>query len=620
MRYWTGSTRRTVDIEPSRGRIGGGGEGTVYRVVDQPSLVAKVYNHHPGPSDKLRAMVRSPPQDPTRDRGHVSIAWPTDVLLDQRGVVSGFLMPAVHNPVPVASVYHPSDRLRTNPGFDYSYLYRAADNLCSAMAAVHAKGYVVGDVNDLNVLVTNQALVTLIDTDSFQVQDPRSGRVYRCTVGREEFTPPELQGRRFSDLDRSVHHDLFGLAVLLFQMLMEGTHPFNSAYHGNGDAPALGESIRQGLFSFGRAPGLFSVPPNAPPYELLPTAVRDLFTRTFDMAHRQPALRPTADVWSRALKNAETQLIACRTNAQHKFGSHMGSCPWCARAQRLHVDFFPSASTPRVAAPTPLPPRVSTIRPPPVARIRPRSGWGLRVRSALALRGIGKAWIGVGFGTAVACWLPLQDLWKVAVALACLASSIHVVGRARGALGLWRLTGLAALLFGGLGVLATSEWTSAESSVAPSVLPTATQLRPLPSPRIQAAALTLDNYYRGLNDGNSFGAVGYFAPSVERYIQMRTTTPAAIDKYVRRDLPRQFPGYRFAFDRDSIEERNPFVFLYKEHGPYHGVVNPPKTTTTVVVCVEMDVSFRIVFLRQFFSTNDLSRVRSCPRGAVSTLP
>ena len=43
--------------------------------------------------------------------------------------------------------------------------------------------------NESNILVTDTALVTLVDTDSFQVREPHNGGVYRCPVGKPEFTP-----------------------------------------------------------------------------------------------------------------------------------------------------------------------------------------------------------------------------------------------------------------------------------------------------------------------------------------------------------------------------------------------------------------------------------------------
>src|SRR5436305_1951244 len=98
------------------------------------------------------------------------------------------------------------------------------------MDALHSRDYVVGDVNESNILVADTALITVVDTDSFQVRDPDGKTVFHCPVAKPEFTPPELQGRQLHDVDRVPAHDRFGLAVLIFQLLMEGTHPFAGIY------------------------------------------------------------------------------------------------------------------------------------------------------------------------------------------------------------------------------------------------------------------------------------------------------------------------------------------------------------------------------------------------------
>jgi DNA-binding helix-hairpin-helix protein with protein kinase domain len=60
----------------------------------------------------------------------------------------------------------------------------------------------VSDVNQSNFLVNDQALATLVDTDSFQVRDPDGSKVYRCPVGTPDYTPPEMQGVAFAGVNR----------------------------------------------------------------------------------------------------------------------------------------------------------------------------------------------------------------------------------------------------------------------------------------------------------------------------------------------------------------------------------------------------------------------------------
>ncbi len=109
-----------------------------------------------------------------------------------------------------------------------------------------------------------QALITLVDVDSFQVSDSTSGAIFRCPVGKPEFTPPELQGKAFADIDRTFAHDLFGLAVGMFRLLMEGIHPFNGVFSVQGDPPLLENRISSGQFPHGKRRVAFRPKPSAP--------------------------------------------------------------------------------------------------------------------------------------------------------------------------------------------------------------------------------------------------------------------------------------------------------------------------------------------------------------------
>ncbi|MEA5488987.1 MULTISPECIES: helix-hairpin-helix domain-containing protein [Pseudanabaena] len=315
--------------------IGSGGEANIYTVQINSELVAKVYHQpHGDYARKLAFMVANPPVDPLAKEGRVSIAWATELVTDL-GLVVGFLMPKLDTSKakPIFQYYNPSERRKESPTFSYVSLLRTARNLARAVRSVHSRGYVIGDVNESNVLVAEDAIVTLVDTDSFQVNDGTT--VYRCTVGKPEYTPPELQGVSFRDVDRSVEHDLFGLGVLIYQLLMEGTHPFGGVFRGQGEPPELKERIKAGHFPHGRRGIPYNPMPLAPSFQMLPVALQELFLLCFEQGHSNPAARPTADVWSKALGVAEDGLVRCGVNGQHYYSGHLGVCPWCERAAKL---------------------------------------------------------------------------------------------------------------------------------------------------------------------------------------------------------------------------------------------------------------------------------------------
>ncbi len=371
-----------------------GGEAVIWAPPTLPGQLAKVYlAPTPERADKLAAMLANPPDDPTAKQGHTSIAWPTQRLLGEDGPCVGFVMPRVEKALSLFDVYNPKSRLQTWPLFHYGYLLRTALNLAVAVRALHARGYVLADLNESNVLVNVQTLVTVVDTDSFQVR--AGGRVFRCAVGKPEYSAPEIRGADFKQIDRTPEHDNFALAVLIFQLLMQGTHPFAGRFTGQGEPETLARRIAAGHWPFGRPPrGPYEPIPSAPPFAVLPFPVRELMRQCFEDGHARPSARPAADDWRRALAEADAELTDCVVNPQHHFHKSLDACPWCELRERQGRDPFPSREQlrSRVDAATPaagvmvLPTAIPIAVPAPAARPARSTPPALPVLSALPVR------------------------------------------------------------------------------------------------------------------------------------------------------------------------------------------------------------------------------------------
>jgi hypothetical protein len=61
--------------------------------------------------------------------------------------------------------------------------------------------------------------------------------------------PPELQGKRLDQVTRTSNHDSFGMAVLVFNLLFMGRHPFAGKYLGRDDMP-MDKAIAQFRFAY----------------------------------------------------------------------------------------------------------------------------------------------------------------------------------------------------------------------------------------------------------------------------------------------------------------------------------------------------------------------------------
>jgi len=315
--------------------VGRGGEATVYRVRGQTGWLAKIYEQgaRPNYADKLTWMISHPPENPTRSIAHPSLAWPSALLYDSKDKLAGYMMPHIHAAVPMLEVFNPRRRQATLPRFDRRYLHRTARNLSAALTALHTRGYVVGDLNESNVLVTPSALISLIDTDSFQVQEVRDSQTlyHPCPVGKLEYTPPELHSQAIGSIVRQPEHDAFALGVLIFQLLMEGSHPFRAQWQGGGDPPPIETRIAQGVFPYTTIPDSRVRPPKGvPDLNRLHPVLVELVFRCFIDGHKDPQQRPVPGQWERALATAENALVQCPN--RHLFSNHLTECPHCRTA------------------------------------------------------------------------------------------------------------------------------------------------------------------------------------------------------------------------------------------------------------------------------------------------
>ena len=312
--------------------VGRGGEATVYRVRGQTGWLAKIYEQgaRPNYADKLAWMISNPPENPTRSIAHPSLAWPSALLYDSKHVLAGYMMPHIQTAVPLLEVFNPRRRQATLPRFDRRYLHRTARNLSATLNALHARGYVVGDLNESNVLVKPSALISMIDTDSFQVQEMHGSQIlyHPCPVGKLEYTPPELHRHAIGSVIRQPEHDAFALGVLIFQLLMEGSHPFRAQWLGSGDPPTIETRIAQGVFPYSTFPNSRVRPPKgAPDLNQLHPALVELIFRCFIDGHKDPQQRPGSEKWVQALATAENALKQCPN--RHLYSNHLAVCPHC---------------------------------------------------------------------------------------------------------------------------------------------------------------------------------------------------------------------------------------------------------------------------------------------------
>ncbi len=319
--------------------LGEGGEGAVYEVTTDQRIAAKIYNSAltRDQSDKIRAAA-SLKKLPVNRRVDTITAWPQELLTQQSGAAVGFLMPRFVGYKDIHNLYSPRGRRSQFPHADWRHLIRAAANTAIAFSLVHEAGYVIGDVNQGGILVAKDVTVKLVDCNNFQIK--ANGRTYLSEGGVEHFTPPELQGTTLQGILRTPNHDNFGLAVLVFQLLFMGRHPFAGRPLYTSEMP-IEKAIAECRFPYGarRAAAQMEPPPSTPPLQIVGDEVASLFDRAFSREVMSRG-RPPAEDWANALGRLEQNTRQCTSNATHWYFTRLSTCPWCKLGEETGVELF----------------------------------------------------------------------------------------------------------------------------------------------------------------------------------------------------------------------------------------------------------------------------------------
>ncbi len=212
--------------------IGQGGEAEVYDLGDgrvvkwwkpadhpdfagQPAAQAAAEHRLAEAPAKLRALPAGLPP---------AVVAPNGLALAGRRStrVVGFTMPRVTG---TALLSYGEPRWRREHPIDGSQLVAALLALHEAIAGLHRAGVVIGDCNDLNVLVDHTARrVHLIDVDSYQLPG------FPCSMFSERVLDPRLcDGELVPSRPHDRDSDWFAFAAMAFRTLL-GLGPWGGVY------------------------------------------------------------------------------------------------------------------------------------------------------------------------------------------------------------------------------------------------------------------------------------------------------------------------------------------------------------------------------------------------------
>ncbi|MEZ5427316.1 MAG: tetratricopeptide repeat protein [Pyrinomonadaceae bacterium] len=313
-------------------QLGRGGEGTVYACDGDFEMVAKIY-HEPVDEEKAEKLLWMAGNK--EDQLLKVAAWVIDVLRDKPdGRVVGFLMPNVRAKE-IHELYSLKSRRIYFPEATWHFLVHTAANLARAFYLLHRNDHIMGDVNHGNCVVLADGTVKLIDCDSYSIRTDRLR--YPCEVGVTTHLAPELQGKNLRGVERLSKHDNFGLAVIIFQLLFLGRHPFAGNYLGDKDK-SLEDCIREYRFAYGNNKEMTKVeqPPGTLSLSEVSPRLAAMFERAFLIDDR-----PSPREWIEALEDFSGNLKQCTLHPGHHYYNQLVNCPWCEIESQTGLMLFP---------------------------------------------------------------------------------------------------------------------------------------------------------------------------------------------------------------------------------------------------------------------------------------
>lgn len=291
-------------------QIAGGGEGQIYILPECPEKVLKLLNSRfatPAFRDHLQAIIRC--KVPAEVDGCVLVSLPETLAYDENGRFVGYSMPRIRSRLMLYNLW--IDPEGYFPHFSLEDRYAVAYNLAKALDHLHRHGLVMGDLNPANIVLNANGSVTLCDLGSCSVTDPLTGVRFENSVGMGDYLAPEVY--RPAGTHFTPQSDSFSLAVLIFQIITLGCHPFNTArinydetkYSSYGFSRNTEVMIGSPYFSTVENQ---KIPDYARPFLPGLEPLLPLFQRVFGynaeilLSPHQTALRPTPREWQEALK------------------------------------------------------------------------------------------------------------------------------------------------------------------------------------------------------------------------------------------------------------------------------------------------------------------------------
>lgn len=273
-------------------KLGSGAQANVYKAYFQGKEYAAKIFHSPSTliTKKLMAMIENAPTNLYKAVNGFTLpklTWPIRLIYHPKSNEAvGYLMELI-DPVNSFTLDYFYDfnlikKLHSPEESALSCRLEIAANLSEAVAELHNLGHHCIDFKPQNIRVYKSShAVTLIDCDGFSILDRNNNR-YPAHLLSTDYISPEVTRNKMQPENLGEQHDLYALAVIIFQLLNNGIHPFQGIPKRDFSLPNTNdEKAANGLYPYGIQENSRIQPSRQSIHNCFPPILRHLFDRAF---------------------------------------------------------------------------------------------------------------------------------------------------------------------------------------------------------------------------------------------------------------------------------------------------------------------------------------------------
>jgi DNA-binding helix-hairpin-helix protein with protein kinase domain len=314
-----------------------GGAGEIWTIKGHLEFVAKIY--HPTTNlevyeKKINAMIANRPgfgNELVKSTLYPECTWPVSAISD-RGKFKGYIMPQIdfQNSRNLERFLQKKSRIVDGLSNFVGHRFNIAHNLALNVKKIHERHHLIVDLKPKNIMVQKEHLfVSILDTDGFKISS-KIGEIYPAQQFTPDYIAPEFLKKRPQEV--SIEQDLFALAVIIFRLINNGLHPFQSSMKRS--SKTIQQMIEKRYYAYGlNGPGNL-IPSKFSEHLYWPKEM----IHAFDQAFRSRR-RPSAQDWQNLLTKYTSPRFGlvskCEINKHHIL--YNGVCAQCSVIAKLNA-------------------------------------------------------------------------------------------------------------------------------------------------------------------------------------------------------------------------------------------------------------------------------------------